>query len=554
MKPDIQIAQENEMYPIEKIARKAKIDMEYIEMYGKYRAKIDMRLFDKVEKSNDGKLILVTAINPTKAGEGKSTTTVGLCDGLSQINKQVIGALREPSLGPIFGMKGGATGGGFAQVVPMDDINLHFNGDMHAITTANNLIAAAIDNHLYHGNTLDIDPNQIVFKRAMDMNDRSLREIEIGRPDKRSVIRKDGFNITVASEIMAILCLSSSLEDFKKRVNRVIIGYTTKGEVVTVKDLKIAGAVAMIMKDAIKPNLVQTLEHTPMIIHGGPFANIAHGCNSIIATKLALKLADYVVTEAGFGADLGAQKFMDIKCDVANIKPNAIVLVATVRALKLNGGVLFEDLGQENIDALLKGTENLGKHLENLSLYKVPVVVAINRFNSDTSEELKTLMEWCKRFGVKAVINESWAKGGHGAIELAEAIVHECEKPSTFKPLLNEVHGIKEKIETIAKTIYGAKSVNFSDRAIKELNLIQELGYNDLNVCMAKNQYSLSDDPKRLGRPTDFEVTIKELRISAGAGFVVALTGDVMTMPGLPKVPAAENMDIDEKGHIVGLF
>ena len=554
MKTDIQIAQENEMYPIEKIARKAKIDMEYIEMYGKYRAKIDLRLFDKVEKSNDGKLILVTAINPTKAGEGKSTTTVGLCDGLSHINKQVIGALREPSLGPIFGMKGGATGGGFAQVVPMDDINLHFNGDMHAITAANNLIAAAIDNHLYHGNTLDIDPNQIVFKRAMDMNDRSLREIEIGRPDKRSVIRKDGFNITVASEIMAILCLSSSLEDFKKRVNRVIIGYTTKGEVVTVKDLKIAGAVAMIMKDAIKPNLVQTLEHTPMIIHGGPFANIAHGCNSIIATKLALKLADYVVTEAGFGADLGAQKFMDIKCDVANIKPNAIVLVATIRALKLNGGVLFEDLGLENIEALLKGVENLEKHLENLSLYKVPVVVAINRFNSDTNEELKTLMEWCKRFGVKAVINESWAKGGQGAIELAEAIVHECEKPSTFKPLLKEVHGIKEKIETIAKTIYGANAVNFSDRAKKELSLIQDLGYNDLNVCMAKNQYSLSDDPKRLGRPTDFEVTIKELRISAGAGFVVALTGDVMTMPGLPKVPAAENMDIDEKGHIVGLF
>lgn len=554
MKPDIQIAQENEMYPIEKIARKAKIDMEYIEMYGKYRAKIDMKLFDKVEKSNDGKLILVTAINPTKAGEGKSTTTVGLCDGLSQINKQVIGALREPSLGPIFGMKGGATGGGFAQVVPMEDINLHFNGDMHAITSANNLIAAAIDNHLYHGNVLDIDPNQIVFKRAMDMNDRSLREIEIGRPDKRSIIRKDGFNITVASEIMAILCLSSSLEDFKKRVNRVIIGYTTKGEVVTVKDLKVAGAVAMIMKDAIKPNLVQTLEHTPMIIHGGPFANIAHGCNSIIATKLALKLADYVVTEAGFGADLGAQKFMDIKCDVANIKPNAIVLVATVRALKLNGRVPFEGLGLENIEALLKGTENLRKHLENLALYKVPVVVAINRFNSDTVEELKALLEWCKRFGVKAVINESWAKGGHGAIELAEAIVHECEKPSTFRPLIKEVHGIREKIEAISKTIYGASKVNFSEKAINELENINKLGYNDLNVCMAKNQYSLSDDPKRLGRPIDFEVTIKELRISAGAGFVVALTGEVMTMPGLPKVPAAENMDIDEKGNIVGLF
>jgi len=554
MKTDIQIAQENEMYTIEKIARIAKIDLDFIEMYGKYRAKIDLKLFDKVESSNDGKLILVTAINPTKAGEGKSTTTVGLCDGLAHINKQVIGALREPSLGPIFGMKGGATGGGFAQVVPMDDINLHFNGDMHAITAANNLIAATIDNHLYHGNNLDIDPNRIVFKRAMDMNDRSLREIEIGRPDKRSVIRKDGFNITVASEIMAILCLSSSLEDFKKRVNKVIIGYTTKGEVVTVKDLKIAGAVAMIMKDAIKPNLVQTLEHTPMIIHGGPFANIAHGCNSIIATKLALKLADYVVTEAGFGADLGAQKFMDIKCDVANIKPNAIVLVATVRALKLNGGVLYEDLGVENIEALLKGTENLSKHLENLALYKVPVVVAINRFNSDTHEELKALIEWCKRHGAKAVINESWAKGAQGAIELAEAVVQECEKPSIFKPLLKDVQGIQEKIETIAKTIYGASKVNYTEKASQELNNIIELGYNDLNVCMDKNQYSLSDDPKRLGRPKDFEITIKELRISAGAGFIVALTGDVMTMPGLPKIPAAENMDIDEKGHIVGLF
>ena len=554
MKTDIQIAQENEMFTIEKIARKAKIDMDYIEMYGKYRAKIDLRLFDKLEAANNGKLILVTAINPTKAGEGKSTTTVGLCDGLAQINKNVIGALREPSLGPIFGMKGGATGGGHAQVVPMEDINLHFNGDMHAITAANNLIAAAIDNHLYHGNVLNIDPNRIVFKRAMDMNDRALREIEVGRPDKRSVVRKDGFNITVASEIMAILCLSSSLEDFKKRVNKVILAYTHDGNVITVKDLKIAGAVAMIMKDAIKPNLVQTLEHTPMIIHGGPFANIAHGCNSIIATKLALKLADYVVTEAGFGADLGAQKFMDIKCDVANIKPNAIVLVATVRALKLNGGVLFEDLGQENIDALLKGTENLGKHLENLALYKVPVVVAINKFNSDTHEELKTLLEWCKRQGVKAVINESWALGGQGAIELAEAVVHECEKPSQFNPLLKETIGIKEKIEKIATTIYGAKAVVFSERALEELDTIRKLGYNELNVCMAKNQYSLSDDPKKLGRPKDFDITIKELRISAGAGFVVALTGDVMTMPGLPKVPAAENMDIDEKGHIVGLF
>lgn len=554
MKTDIQIAQENEMFPIEKVARRAKIDLDFVEMYGKYRAKIDLKMLDKLESSNDGKLILVTAINPTKAGEGKSTTTVGLCDGLAQINKQVIGALREPSLGPVFGIKGGATGGGYAQVVPMEDINLHFNGDMHAITTANNLISATIDNHLYHGNELKIDPDKIVFKRAMDMNDRSLREIEVGRPDKRSIIRKDGFNITVASEIMAILCLSSSLDDFKKRVNKVIVAYNQSGEIVTVKDLKIAGAVAMIMKDAIKPNLVQTLEHTPMIIHGGPFANIAHGCNSILATKLALKLADYVVTEAGFGADLGAQKFMDIKCDIAKIKPNVIVLVATIRALKLNGGLSYEELGQENIEALLKGTENLAKHLENLALYKVPVVVAINRFGSDTQNELKTLLEWCQNHGVKAVINEAWGKGGQGAVELAEAVVHECEKPSQFTSLLKNVKGIKAKIETIAKTIYGAKSVVYTDKALTDLKRIETSEYNDLNVCMAKNQYSLSDDPKKLGRPKDFDITIKELRISAGAGFVVALTGDVMTMPGLPKVPAAENMDIDEKGNIVGLF
>lgn len=554
MKTDIQIAQESELFPIEKIARKAKIDLDYLEIYGKYRAKIDLQLFNKLESHRDGKLILVTAINPTKAGEGKSTTTVGLCDGLAKIHKQVIGALREPSLGPIFGLKGGATGGGYSQVVPMEDINLHFNGDMHAITTANNLISATIDNHLYHGNQLNIDPNRIVFKRAIDMNDRALREIEVGRPDKRSVVRKDGFNITVASEIMAILCLASSLDDFKKRVSRVIVAYTYDGKVVTVKDLNIAGAVAMIVKDAIKPNLVQTLEHTPVLIHGGPFANIAHGCNSIIATKLALKLADYVVTEAGFGADLGAQKFMDIKCQVANIKPNVIVLVATIRALKLNGGIQYEDLNKENIVALLKGTENLAKHLENMAQYKVPVVIAINRFNSDTTNEMKTLLEWCKNHGVKAVINEAWAKGGQGAIELAEAVVSECEKTSHFCSLLHNVHGVKQKIEVIAKTLYGAKGVVFSDRATKELTFIEENGFNELNVCMAKNQYSLSDDPKKLGRPTDFEITISELRISAGAGFIVALTGDVMTMPGLPLKPAAENMDIDEKGNIIGLF
>lgn len=554
MKSDIQIAQENEMFPIEKIARKAKIDLDYVEMFGKYKAKIDLKLFNKVESNINGKLILVTAINPTKAGEGKSTTTVGLCDGLAKIHKHVIGALREPSLGPVFGMKGGATGGGYAQVVPMEDINLHFNGDMHAITTANNLISASIDNHLYHGNELNIDPNRIVFKRAIDMNDRALREIEIGRPDKRSVVRKDGFNITVASEIMAILCLASSLDDFKKRVNNVVIAYSNDGKVVTVKDLKIAGAVAMIMKDAIKPNLVQTLEHTPVLIHGGPFANIAHGCNSILATKLALKLADYVVTEAGFGADLGAQKFMDIKCEVANIKPNVIVLVATIRALKLNGGVQYEELSNENVEALLKGTDNLAKHLENIALYKVPVVVAINRFSSDTNNELRVLLEWCKNHGVKAVVNEAWAKGGQGAIELAEAVVSECEKPSKFTSLLHNVQGVKQKIEVIAKTLYGANGVVFSGRATQELEFIEKFGYNNLNVCMAKNQYSLSDDPKKLGRPKNFDITINELRISAGAGFIVALTGDVMTMPGLPKKPASENMDVDEKGNIIGLF
>jgi len=554
MKTDIQIAQENKMEPIEKIARKAKIDLEYVEYYGKYKAKIDLRIFEKIEKNKDGKLILVTAINPTKAGEGKSTTTVGLCDGLSSLNKMVIGALREPSLGPVFGVKGGATGGGHAQVVPMDDINLHFNGDIHAVTTANNLICAAIDNHIYHGNRCDINPENVVFKRAMDMNDRALRSITVAQNDKKATPRQDGFNISVASEIMAILCLSNTLGDFEKRVGKVVVAYDNNNHPVTVKDLEIAGAVSMVVKEAIKPNLVQTLEKTPILIHGGPFANIAHGCNSIIATKMALKLADYVVTEAGFGADLGAQKFMDIKCPTANIGPDAVVIVATIRALKLHGGVLPTQLTEENVDALKNGVANLEKHVDTLSKYNVPVIVAINRFVSDTNEELNWLQSWCKNNNVEVVINESWEKGGLGAQKLAEKVISACEQEKRFASLLLNKNTIKDKIDTIAKEVYGADSVNFSDTALKQLEMFKEYGWDGLNVCMAKNQYSLTDDPKKLGRPKGFEIHIRELRVSAGAGFVVALTSDVMTMPGLPKEPAANKMGIDEKGNIFGLF
>ncbi len=554
MKTDIQIAQENRMEPIEKIARKAKIDLEHVEYYGKYKAKIDLKIFDKIEKNKDGKLILVTAINPTKAGEGKSTTTVGLCDGLSSLNKMVIGALREPSLGPVFGVKGGATGGGQAQVVPMDDINLHFNGDIHAVTTANNLICAAIDNHLYHGNVLDINPDNVVFKRAMDMNDRALRSITVAHDDKKATPRKDGFNISVASEIMAILCLSNSLSDFEKKVEKVVVAYNKSDKPVTVKDLKIAGAISVVVKEAIKPNLVQTLEKTPILIHGGPFANIAHGCNSIIATKMALKLADYVVTEAGFGADLGAQKFMDIKCSVANIGPDAVVIVATIRALKLHGGVASSNLTEENVTALKDGVANLEKHIETLSKYKVPVIVAINRFVSDTTEELNWLQSWCKNNNVEVVVNESWERGGIGAQKLAEKVISACELEKQFVSLLLNKNGIQEKIETIAKEVYGADQVNYSENALNQLKMFKEYGWDDLNVCMAKNQYSLSDNPKKLGRPKGFDIHIRELKVSAGAGFVVALTSDVMTMPGLPKEPAANNMGIDEKGNIFGLF
>lgn len=554
MKTDIQIAQENKMEPIEKIARKAKIDLEYVEYYGKYKAKIDLKIFDKIEKNKDGKLVLVTAINPTKAGEGKSTTTVGLCDGLSSLNKMVIGALREPSLGPVFGVKGGATGGGHAQVVPMDEINLHFNGDIHAVTTANNLICAAIDNHLYHGNVLDINPENVVFKRAMDMNDRALRSITVAQDDKKATPRNDGFNISVASEIMAILCLSNSLSDFEKRVEKVVVAYDKNDKPITVKDLKIAGAVSVVVKEAIKPNLVQTLEKTPILIHGGPFANIAHGCNSIIATKMALKLADYVVTEAGFGADLGAQKFMDIKCPVANIGPDAVVIVATIRALKLHGGVASNNLTEENVPALKDGVANLEKHIDTLSKYNVPVIVAINRFVSDTTEELNWLQSWCKNNNVEVVVNESWEKGGFGAQKLAEKVISACEQEKQFVSLLLNKNGLQEKIETVAKEVYGADNVDFSEKALEQLKMFKEYGWNDLNVCMAKNQYSLTDDPKKLGRPKGFDIHIRELRVSAGAGFVVALTSDVMTMPGLPKEPAANNMGIDEKGNIFGLF
>lgn len=554
MKTDIQISQENKMDSIEKIARKAKIDLDYVEFYGNHKAKIDLKIFDKISGNQDGKLILVSSINSTKAGEGKSTTTVGLCDGLSAHNKMVIGALREPSLGPVFGVKGGATGGGYAQVVPMDDINLHFNGDIHAVTTANNLICAAVDNHIYHGNQLQIDPHNISFKRAMDMNDRALRTVTVAQDDKKATPRQDGFNITVASEIMAILCLSDSLSDFERRVSRIVIGYTFDKQPVTVSDLGISGAVAVVMKEAIKPNLVQTLEKTPILIHGGPFANIAHGCNSIIATKMALKLADYVVTEAGFGADLGAQKFLDIKCPTAKITPDVVVIVATVRSLKMHGGALINELDKEDLRALEKGVANLDKHIDTIRRYHLPIVVAINRFSFDTNQELNWLVEWCKNMNVDVVVNESWAKGGAGSYELAEKVIAACEGERRYQPLLHDKATLVDKIETIAKEVYGAKSVIFSETAQAQLAMYKDLGWDSLNVCMAKNQFSLSDDPKKLGRPIDFDIHIRELRISAGAGFVVALTSDIMTMPGLPKEPAAKQMGIDEKGNIYGLF
>ena len=556
MKTDIEIAQEAELKPIGEIAQRLDIDADELELYGKYKAKLSDELEERVKDQPNGKLILVTAINPTPAGEGKTTVTVGLGQAFGRLDKKAVIALREPSLGPCFGIKGGAAGGGYSQVVPMEDLNLHFTGDFHAITSANNLLAAMLDNHLQQGNELGIDPKQIVWKRCLDMNDRALRNIVVGMGGKMDgVVRQDGFVITVASEIMAILCLADNLQDLSERLGRIIVAYKYNGEPVTAKDLNAVGAMTALLKDAIKPNLIQTLEHTPAIVHGGPFANIAHGCNSVIATKTALKLADYVITEAGFGADLGAEKFFDIKCRMNGLKPDAVVLVATVKALKYNGGVPKTELSQENIDALSKGIVNLEKHIENLKKFGVPIVVPLNRFVTDSEAELTFVKNFCEERDCEFALAEVWEKGGEGGLELAEAVLRTLEnKESRYAPLYDTALSIEEKIETIAKEIYGAGSVSYSPAAKKAIARITDLGYGNLPICMAKNQYSLSDDPKKLGRPSGFEVTIREVYVSAGAGFVVAITGTIMTMPGLPKHPAAERIYVDETGKTVGLF
>ncbi len=555
MKTDIEIAQANVMDPIEKIARKAKVDSDYLEFYGKYKAKVNLALQEKVASNHDGKLILVTAITPTKAGEGKSTTTVGLVDGLCALNKHAIGCMREPSLGPVFGIKGGATGGGNAQVVPMDEINLHFTGDMHAITTANNLVSAILDNHLWQGNELRIDPQQILWKRCLDMNDRALRNVEINTDDPKAPSRKEHFQITVASQMMAILCLSKDLKDFRTRIDRTIVAFTYEGKPITIADLKCGGSVTVLMKDAIKPNLVQTLEKNPVFIHGGPFANIAHGANSIIATKLALKLADYVVTEAGFGSDLGAQKFMDITCPAAEMHPSAVVLVATIRALKMHGGQAYEDLKQENVEALINGLPNLAKHVEIISEYGVPVVVALNKFSSDSAAEIAAVKAWCLDAKVNFAVNESWAEGSEGAKDLAHQIVSICEKEAgKYHTLVNSNQTILEKLKLITTKVYGGKEVLLGETALTQLSKIEELGLDRLNVCVAKTQSSITDDPKLLGRPSNFDLHVRELHISSGAGFIVAICGSMMTMPGLPIIPAANAIDIDDHGKIVGLF
>ncbi|MDO5293159.1 MAG: formate--tetrahydrofolate ligase [bacterium] len=556
MKTDIQIAQEAKLSHIKEVATHLDIKEDDLEFYGKYKAKLSDELFDKVKDNKDGKLILVTAINPTPAGEGKTTTSVGLGQALSLLNKKAVIALREPSLGPCFGIKGGAAGGGYAQVVPMEDLNLHFTGDFHAITSANNLLAAMLDNHLQQGNALDIDPNQIVWKRCLDMNDRVLRNIVVGLGRKvDGVVREDHFIITVASEIMAILCLADDMKDLKERLGRIIVAYTYAGEPVTAKQLNAVGSMAALLKDAIKPNLIQTLEHTPAIVHGGPFANIAHGCNSVRATKMALKLADYVVTEAGFGADLGAEKFFDIKCRMADLQPDAVVLVATVRALKYNGGVDKTNLSEKNMDALEKGIVNLEKHIENLQKFGVPVVVTLNKFMTDTEEELAFVKQFCEERGCEFALSEVWEHGGKGGVELANKVLHTLEtKESNFSPLYDTSLSIKEKIEKIATEIYGADGVTYDAAALKSIARIEEIGFKEAPVCMAKNQYSLSDDAKKLGRPTNFTINIREVYVNAGAGFVVAITGTVMTMPGLPKHPAAENIDVDDNGVITGLF
>ena len=557
MLTDIQIAQQATLKPITEIAEGLGILPDEIEQYGKSKAKISDDCIRRLADKPDGKLILVTAINPTPAGEGKSTTTIGLGMAMNKIGKKTCIALREPSLGPVFGVKGGATGGGYAQVLPMEDINLHFTGDFHAITAANNLLCAMIDNHIQQGNDLDIDTRRILFPRVTDTNDRALRNIVVGMGGKvDGVPREDHFMITVASEVMAILCLAEDIADLKRRLGDILIAYTRSGKPVYCRDVKADGSMAALLKDAIKPNLVQTLEHTPAIIHGGPFANIAHGCNSVRATKLSLKLADYTITEAGFGADLGAEKFLDIKCRFAGLKPSAIVLVATVRALKYNGGVAKTELKAENVDALVKGSVNLEKHIENLHKYGVPVVVAINRFDTDTDAELEALRAICEKNGADFSLSEVFAKGGDGGIELAEKVVAACEKESEFKVLYPDEMPVKEKIETIAREIYGADGVNFEPAALKSLAEIESLNekYKSFPVCMAKTQYSFSDDQTKLGRPTGFRITVREIKLSAGAGFIVVLTGAIMTMPGLPKVPAANNIDIDADGKITGLF
>ncbi len=559
-KSDIEIAQECEMRPITEIAAKAGIDDKYLEQYGKYKAKIDYNLLKETD-AKDGKLILVTAINPTPAGEGKTTTSVGLADGLQKIGKKVVVALREPSLGPVFGVKGGAAGGGYAQVVPMEDINLHFTGDFHAIGAANNLLAAMIDNHIFQGNALNIDPRKITWRRCVDMNDRQLRNIVDGLGGKTNGMpREDGYDITVASEIMAVLCLASDITDLKNRLARIIVGYTygkvSEQKPVTAGDLNAQGAMAALLKDALKPNLVQTLEGTPAIVHGGPFANIAHGCNSVTATRMALKLSDYTVTEAGFGADLGAEKFLDIKCRMAGLKPNAVVIVATVRALKYNGGVAKADLNNENLEALEKGLPNLLKHVSNITdVYKLPCVVAINAFPTDTKAELDLVETKCKELGVNVVLSEVWAKGGEGGVALAEEVVRLCEQPNDSFTFSYDLDGtIEDKLNQIVQKVYGGKRVVLTANAQKQAAELTALGFDKCPICVAKTQYSLTDDQTKLGAPKDFEVTVRNLKISAGAGFIVALTGEIMTMPGLPKVPAAEKIDVDETGKITGLF
>lgn len=555
MKSDIEIAQEAKMLHIREVAKKLDIEEDYLEYYGKYKAKISLTLWDKIKDRKDGKLILVTAITPTPAGEGKTTTTVGLGQALAKLGKKAMIALREPSLGPSFGIKGGAAGGGYSQVVPMEDINLHFTGDLHAITAAHNLLAAMIDNHIHHGNELNIDIRTITWKRAMDMNDRALREVIVGLGGKANGYpRQDGFIITVASEIMAILCLSRDLMDLKRRIGDIVVAYDKDGNPVTARDLKADGAMTVLLKDAIKPNLVQTIENVPAFVHGGPFANIAHGCNSLIATKYGLKLADYLVTEAGFGADLGAEKFFDIKSRFGGLTPNAAVIVATVRALKMHGGVKKEDLQKEDVDAVRKGIENLEKQVENIKKFGVPVVVALNRFVFDTEREIDEVRIACEKIGVDMAVAEVWEKGGEGGIELAEKVVKACEIPSNFHVLYDETLPIKDKLHIIATEIYGADGVEYTASALKDIATLERLGFDKMPIVVAKTQYSLSDDPKLLGRPRGFKITVRELRISRGAGFIVALTGDIMTMPGLPKHPAAENIDIDENGKITGLF